>query len=81
MAAALIKLQSACAGGEHVVIRLTIGANNTDFNYQADDFVGPIASFEEKRVFALILSRWHCQGMTRAQMKAELQNGIDVTTA
>lgn len=81
MATATITLQSVCAGGDHLVMRLTIGANNFDYNV-TDDEVRATITPAERRAAMLTMARFHCQGMTRAQAKAELDPpGISVVTS
>ncbi len=81
MASATITLQSACAGGDHLVVRLTVGANNFDFQYTMDEMRDTITA-EERRAATSIIARFHCQGMTKAQARAELESpGISVSTA
>ena len=81
MATATITLQSVCAGGNHVTVRLTVGAQNFDFTYMIDELDNPITA-EERRLATSIITRFHCQGMTAAQAKAELVSpGISVVTS
>ncbi len=80
MASATITLQSVCAGGDHVVLRLTVGAQTFDFNYNIDDLNDPITP-EERQQAVSIITRFHCGGMTKAQAKTELTSpGISVST-
>ncbi len=80
MASATISLLSVCAGGEHVNVRLTVGANDFDFSYEVSELLETITAAERRQVTS-IMSRFHCQGLTKAQAKAELLAGIQVTTA
>lgn len=81
MASATITLQSVCAGGDHIVLRLTIGAQNFDFPFGVDELRQAISA-EERKEAVSVITRFHCGGMTKAQAKAELQSpGIAVTTA
>ncbi len=80
MASATISLLSACAGGEHVNVRLTVGANNFDFSFAIDQLRDAITA-EERQLVTSVMARFHCQGMTKAEAKTELQAGIQVTTA
>ena len=80
MATATITLQSVCAGGDHVVVRLTVGAQNFDFNYNVDELRDPITA-QQRQEAVSIITRFHCGGMTKAQAKAELTSpGISVVT-
>lgn len=81
MAAATITLQSVCAGGDHVVVRLTVGAQNFDFAYTISDLNNAITP-EERQLATSIIARFHCGGMTKAQAKTELTSpGISVVTS
>ena len=81
MASATITLQSVCAGGDHVNVRLTVGAQNFDFNYGIDELRETITP-EERRLATSVIARFHCQGMTKAQAKTELTSpGISVVTS
>jgi hypothetical protein len=82
MATATITLQSVCgAGGEHCIIRLTVGANNFDFTFAISDLNNPITA-DERQLATSIITRFHCGGMTKLEAKAELQPpGISVVTS
>ena len=81
MATATISLQSVCAGGDHVTVRLTVGAQNFDYAYNVDELREAISS-EQRKDAVLTIMRFHCGGMTKAQAKAELQSpGIAVSTS
>lgn len=81
MATATITMQSVCAGGDHVTVRLTVGAQNFDFNFGVDELRDPITA-DDRRLATSIMTRFHCQGMTKAQARAELQSpGISVVTS
>lgn len=81
MATAAITLQSVCAGGDHVKLRLTVGAQSFDFNYDVDELREPITA-EQRRDAVSIITRFHCGGMTKAQAKTELTSpGISVVTS
>jgi len=81
MATATISLQSVCSGGEHCVVRLTVGAQNFDFSYPISELNNAITP-EERRLATSIITRFHCGGMTKVQAKAELQSpGIAVSTS
>ena len=80
MATATISLISICDGGEHCVVRLTVGANNFDYTYPVSELNDPIIS-EQRKDAVSVITRFHCGGMTKAQTKAELQPpGLLVTT-
>lgn len=81
MASGTIVMQSVCAGGDHVVVRLTVGAQNFDFNFSVDELDQPITA-AERRDAVSIITRFHCGGMTKAQTKTELTSpGISVVTS
>ncbi len=80
MASATISLLSVCTGGEHVNVRLAVGANDFDFSFEVAELLVAISPEERKQVTS-IMSRFHCQGLTKVQAKAELLAGIQVTTA
>lgn len=81
MATAAITLQSVCAGGDHVKLRLTVGAQSFDFNYDVDELREPITA-EQRRDAVSIITRFHCGGMTKAKAKTELTSpGISVVTS
>jgi len=81
MATATITLQSVCDGGDHVVLRLTVGANTFDYSYHVDE-LREVITEEQRRKAVSIITRFHCGGMTKAQAKAELQApGIAVSTS
>lgn len=81
MASASITLQSVCDGGDHVKLRLTVGANTFDFDYNIDELRQSITA-EDRREAVLTITRFHCSGMTKAQAKTELESpGIQVTTS
>lgn len=81
MASGTITLQSVCAGGDHVSVRLTVGAQTFDYNYLIDDLNAPITA-EDRRLAVSVITRFHCGGLTKAQAKAELQSpGISVVTS
>lgn len=81
MANATITMQAVCAGGEHVTVRLTVGAQNFDFVYDVSELNQAITA-EERRQAVSIITRFHCGGMTKAGAKAELQSpGISVVTS
>ncbi len=81
MASATITLQSICAGGEHCVVRLTVGAQDFDFNFPISELNNPISA-EERKAATSIIARFHCGGLTKAQAKTELQSpGIAVSTS
>lgn len=81
MATGTIVLQSVCAGGDHVTIRLTVGAQTFDNTYNVDELRNAISA-DEIRAATSIITRFHCQGMTKAQAKTELQSpGIAVSTS
>lgn len=80
MATATITGISVCAGGEHVTLRLTIGANNFNFRYDMEELTGGIP-MDDRRLATLIMAKFHCTGMTKAQARTALQGGIDVVTS
>lgn len=81
MASGTITLQSVCAGGDHVRLRLTVGGNNFDFDYEVEELRRTITA-EERRAAVSAMVRFHCGGMTAVQARNELQSpGISVTTA
>ncbi len=81
MASATITLQSVCAGGDHVVVRRTIGGNSVDFSFSVDQLREPITQVDQREALQTII-RFHCQGMTKAEAKAELEPpGISVVTS
>lgn len=81
MATAAITLQSVCAGGDHCVVRLTVGAQSFDFPFNIDELNLPITA-DERRNAVSIITRFHCGGMTKVEAKAELQSpGISVVTS
>ncbi len=81
MASATITGIAQCDGGEHVTLRLTIGAQNFDFAYTMDEMLGGIPS-EDRREAMLIMAKFHCSGMTKAQARTELVSpGISVVTS
>ena len=81
MATATISLQSVCAGGDHVTVRLTVGAQNFDYGYEISELNEPITA-EQRKDAVSVITRFHCGGMTKAQAKAELTlPGIVVSTA
>ena len=80
MATATITGVHQCGGGEHVVLRLTIGANNFDFNYDMEDIIGGIPE-EHRRLATLVIAKFHCSGMTKAQSRSALAAGVDVVTS
>lgn len=82
MASATIVFNSACPGGAHISLDVTINAGQTrTFSYTADEVRSAI-SVAEIREVALTMAKFHCGGMTRAQAKAELDPpGISVSTS
>jgi hypothetical protein len=81
LASATITLQSVCAGGDHVTLRLTVGAQTFDFHYGIDELRENIST-DDRREAVRTITRFHCGGMTKAQAKAELQGtGISVATS
>ena len=81
MATAIITMTAACAGGNHltVTVRINGGAIRT-FGYSVDDMREPITT-EAIQDTELLMARFHCAGMTRAQAKTALQAGITVATS
>lgn len=72
---------SVCAGGDHVTIRLTAGVQTFDFTYSIDELRESITA-EQRREAVSVITRFHCQGMNKAQAKAELAApGINVVTS
>lgn len=80
MSVADINLQEICGGGNHITLRLTVGAQTFDFPYMTDEVLGPIDQ-DMRRTFVLVASRFHCLGMTNAEARAAMQAGITVTTS
>lgn len=80
MAEATITGIAVCAGGEHVTLRLTVGANNFDFVYAMDELTGGISA-EDRRQATLIMAKFHCTGMNKSQARTALAGGIDVVTS
>lgn len=80
MATATIIRQAICAGGDHVTLRLTVGANTFDFMYDVTDLSLPITA-EQRKEAVSVITRFHTGGMTKAQVRTAVQNGITVTTA
>lgn len=81
MASATITLLGVCPGGDHVNVRLTAGGQDFDFWYEIGELNNPITADERKSACSII-TRFHCQGLTKAQAKAELQSpGISVVTS
>ena len=81
MASATIVLKSVCAGGDHVVVTLTVGAQSFDYNYDISELNEPITP-EQRKLAVSVITRFHCGGMTKAETKTELQPpGIAVATS
>lgn len=80
MAEATITGVAVCAGGEHVTLRLTVGANNFDFRYDMEELVGGIGA-DDRRQAVLTIAKFHCTGMTKAQARTALAGGVDVVTS
>lgn len=81
MASATIVSTAICAGGDHVTTRTTIGASTFDYVWQIDDLRQALSADDVKTATS-IMARFHCQGMTKAQAKAELVSpGISVVTS
>lgn len=81
MATATIISTGVCAGGNHLGTRTTIGAQNFDHTWLIDDLRVALTA-EDVYLATSILTRFHCQGMTKAQAKAELVSpGISVVTS
>lgn len=81
MASATITLLNVCSGGEHVNVRLAVGAQNFDFSFPISDLIVPISA-EERQIVTSVITRFHCQGLTKAQAKTELTSpGISVVTS
>jgi hypothetical protein len=81
MATATITTLGTCAGGDHVRIRFTVGANNFDYDYLIEELNEPISP-EQRRIAISVFTRFHCTGMTKAETKTELQPpGISVVTS
>lgn len=81
MATATITLQSICAGGGHVTLGVQVnGGQVRQFHFDSDEIREQIG-VERLRDALLVLVRLHCMGMTRAQVRNELQAGIDVVTS
>lgn len=82
MATATITSVSYCPGGDHAVLRLTVGAQNFDFTFHVDEIVGLQITNVERRELLRLMAGFHCFGMTKAQTKAELASpGISVVTS
>jgi hypothetical protein len=79
MASATITGVHVCGGGEHVVLRLTVGAQNFDFSYEMDELIGGIPP-DDRRLATLVIAKFHCTGMTKAQARTALAGGVDVET-
>lgn len=81
MSTATIHQQAICAGGDHITLRLTVGANTFDFVYDVTDLTSPITA-EERKMAVSVMTRFHCGGMSKTAAKAELQSpGISVVTS
>lgn len=81
MASATIISTAICAGGEHVSTRTTIGAQTFDYQWTVDELRQALST-EDVKTATNIMMRFHCQGMTKAQAKAELVSpGISVVTS
>lgn len=79
MATANILLQNACAGGNHITLQLTIGANTFNYQFLADDLIVALSDEDRQRA-TLAMAKFHCRGMTRAEARTALMSGITVTT-
>ena len=79
MANATITGVAQCAGGDHVTLRLTVGAQNFDFVYHLDELLGGIPP-DDRALATLVISKFHCTGMTKQQARTALAGGVDVVT-
>lgn len=80
MAEATITGIAVCGGGEHVTLRLTVGANNFDFTYETAELIGGISA-DDRRQATLIMAKFHCIGMNKSQARTALAGGVDVVTS
>lgn len=81
MATAVISLNSICAGGGHVHLNLQVNGGQTRvLQFDADE-IRRNFTLEEIETAAIVLARFHCMGMTRAEARNALQAGVTVTTA
>lgn len=78
MATVSIILSSACAGGGHLSLGVTVNGNPQTIAYTVDEILqAEPADLIHDLVLALL--RLHCQGMTRAQARLAIQAGFTVT--
>lgn len=71
-----------CAGGGHVTINVSVnGGEAKPFVYTTDELREPLnaLSGEDRERLALLILKVHFAGMTRAQMRSEIQAGVTVT--
>lgn len=74
-----LQRQSICAGGDHVVISVTVGAAPAkDYSIEIARAIQPLAALtdEERETILIGLMQLHCRGMTKAQANAELLAGV-----
>lgn len=80
MATGTITSLSVCPGGEHLNVRLAVGAQNFDFSYEIDELRAAITT-DDRRAAVLAMIKFHCGGMTKVAARAQLASpGISVVT-
>lgn len=71
-----------CAGGGHIHLDVSFngGAAKRMF-FTVDELRSPLSALtvEEREAVALLILKLHFNGMTRVQMRNELQAGVTVT--
>lgn len=79
MASFTIEATSACSGGEHVRLRLSVnGTPRAVAETEVDAIMRQITE-EEGVILALFMARMTAVGRTKAQTKTALQTGVTVT--
>jgi len=74
-----LKSLSSCSGGKHRHIRITIGAQNREFDIHGTDFADSITE-EDWRNLTVLLLRLHQLGRTFAQLDTLISGALGVDT-
>lgn len=78
MAAVAINFVSACLGGTHIIVTVSIdGGPVRQFILSDDDIRTPISADDQLDALRALL-RIHMRGKTRLEAKADLQTGINM---
>jgi hypothetical protein len=80
MATVIITLESACAGGEHAHMSVLVnGVDKGEYAVLASEILEPLTDVEISTTIAGLI-KLGMIGRTKAQMRAVLQAGYEVTT-